>query len=169
MAIQIERTLDNCDGFEVLTPRGFVGWVEETWVDRHDNPTAFALRISDGRRGLLIADAVLDCVRERRSLLVSSDVRVLELEPPHIDAGGALFATWRPTGEAIDLPEPPGPVRHAVVDRLHRPVVPNDATRHGDRPLWEVLAILYSCLGVLAITLIGLDFLIAYFSTGRAY
>jgi hypothetical protein len=169
MATQIENTLGICDGFEVLTSRGFVGWVEETWLDAHENPTAFALRISDGRRGLMIADSVEDCVRERRSLLVSSDVRVLELEPPHIHAGGPLVATWRPTGEAIELPEPPGPVHHAVLDRLHRPVVPTPAPSPGERPLWQILAILYSCLGVIALTLVGVDFLIAYFSTGRAY
>lgn len=169
MAAQIESNLGNCDGFEVLTPRGFIGWVEETWLDHRENPTAFALRFSDGRRGLLIAEAVEDCIRERRSLLVSSDVRVLELEPPHIDANGALAATWRPTGEAIELPEPPGPVHHAVIDRLHRPVVQTPPTRPAERPLWEILAVLYSCLALLALTLVGVDFLVAYIATGRAY
>ena len=167
MATDTQITIGNSDGFEVLTPRGFIGWVEETWLDGRDDPTAFVLRISDGRRGLLLAESVMDCVRDRRSLLVGSDVRVLELEPPHID--GELSATWRATGVAIDLPEPPGPLHHALVERLHRPIVSTPAPRPSERPLWQLLAILYSCLGLIALTLVGLDFLIAYISTGRAY
>ena len=169
MATETQISLGSSDGFEVLTPRGFIGWVEETWLDGRDDPTAFVLRISDGRRGLLLAESVMDYVRDRRSLLVSSDVRVLELEPPHIGGDGELAATWRATGAAIELPEPPGPVHHAVVDRLHRPVVPGPAPRPAERPLWQLLAMLYSFLGVIALTLIGLDFLIAYISTGRPY
>jgi hypothetical protein len=109
----------------------------------------------------------MDCVHDRRSLLVSSDVSVLELEPPHVDSDGRLSATWRSTGAEIELPEPPGPVHHAVLDRLHRPVVPSLPPRPAERPLWQLLAILYSFLGIIALAIIGLDILISYISTGR--
>jgi hypothetical protein len=167
MATGTGTTIRNVDGFEVLTPRGFVGWVEETWLDDRNDPTAFVLRISDGRRGLIVADTVMDCVQERRSLLVNSDVRVLELEPPHVASDGGLTATWRTTGAQIELPEPPGPVHHALVDRLHRPAVPTSAARPGERPLWQVLMVMYSALFFIALALIGLDFLVSYVSTGR--
>jgi hypothetical protein len=159
----------NCDGFGVYTPAGLVGWVEEMWLDGSDEPRAFALRLVDGRRGLLLADGVEEIVREQRSISVSSGVRMLELEPPHLDVGADgdawLTASWRTTGAALEPPEPPGQIQQVRLG-LHRPVVPAAQAVKPPRPIWEILVLMYPALAVVALLLIGIDFLVAYVTTG---
>jgi len=38
-----------------------------------------------------------------------------------------------------------------------------------ERPMWEVVAVLYAAIALLAVLLIGLCFLAAYLVTGSAY
>jgi hypothetical protein len=43
------------------------------------------------------------------------------------------------------------------------------AGAHRERPLWQIVAFMLGCLAGLVAFLIGLDFLVAYLVTGRAY
>lgn len=38
-----------------------------------------------------------------------------------------------------------------------------------ERPLWQIVALLYAAIALLAVLLIGVSFLAAYLVTGRAY
>ena len=64
MAAAVRERLKSCDGFRVESPNGPIGSVEESWLDPSDEPTAMAVRMADGRRGLLVADEVQAVVPE---------------------------------------------------------------------------------------------------------
>lgn len=163
-------TIAECDGYSVVTPSGLAGWVEEAWVDPSETPAALALRLLNGRRGLLIAAEVQEVVHEHRLIRVHAGARFLELEPPHLGEGEngeePLTASWRTTGRLVELPDPPGRLHEAVLS-LHRPVVPARRTEVGERPVWEVLPLMCVGLALIACSIIGLDILIAYLVTGR--
>ncbi len=58
----------------------------------------------------------------------------------------------------------------ATTTRQRAAAVP--AKRAGDepeRPLWQIVALLYAVIALLAVLLIGVSFLAAYLVTGRAY
>jgi hypothetical protein len=77
-----------------------------------------------------------------------------------------MTASWRSTGALIELPEPPGYLQQALLG-LHRPVVPPAGARSSERPIWQLMGMMLAGLGVIALTLVGIDFLIAYAYTGR--
>ena len=78
-----------------------------------------------------------------------------------------LSASWRTTGEPLELPDPPGLVDRALLAtrpcRLAPPPRPEKS-----RPLWMTLVVLYASLALIAGLLIGLDFLVAWLVTGSA-
>ena len=99
-----------CDGFRVESARGLIGWIEETWLGPANESTALALRMLDGRRGLLVIDDVEAVASERELVVVRSEARVLELDVPRIAAvagdGGRpahVSASWTTTGELLKL------------------------------------------------------------------
>src|SRR6266702_3360754 len=120
-----------CDGLRVESPRGLLGWVEETWLGESGEPAALALRLIDGRRGLLLAQDVGAVVDESGEIVVGEQARVLALDAPHVERlvtnGGrpVVAASWTTTGEFLEPPQPPGVFQHALLAlrpwRLTRP------------------------------------------------
>src|SRR5207253_563235 len=101
--------------------------------------------------------------------------RMLELGTPHLERRPAadgrpprLAASWQTTGEVLDPPEPPGKLRHALLElrpwRLAPPPAPG-----GEQPVWHALLLLFPLLGLMIALEITLAFAIAYLVTGRAY
>jgi hypothetical protein len=169
VATVVRNELAGCEGFRLEYERGLAGWVEETWLGAADEPVALAIRLIDGRDGLLLAEDVGMVVREHELLTMRADARLLELELPRVLASNnGLSAAWRTTGEQLELPEPPGLVDRALLTirpwRLAPP--PRGETT---RPLWMTLVVLYSTLALIACLLIGLDFLVSWLVTGSAY
>jgi hypothetical protein len=171
----VRDLLRDCDGFRIESPAGFVGWVEESWLGPSDEPTALAVRTLDGRRGLLLADRVLAVVRESEVVDVPSGVQLLELDVPRmepIQIDGAhsspIAASWRTTGEPLSVPPPPGMLRRAML--MLRPWRLAPPARSGaERPIWELVGVLYAVLAVLVAFLVGLSFLVAHLAAGPAY
>src|SRR3954451_23026652 len=94
--------LQTCDGFTVEGPAGCLGWVEETWLDSDDHPAAVAVRTADGRRALLLAEAVQAVDPDAQEVFVAADVELLALEQPRIaSADGTIAATWNATDEHL--------------------------------------------------------------------
>src|SRR5215467_10347542 len=123
----VATAIGNCDGYGVVRPAGVVGWVEEPWLDDRDDPTALAVRLLDGRRGLLLHDQIVEVAHDRRAVTIGNDARILQLELPHVRVdGGKPVASWAATGAPLVLPEPPGLIRGALAG-LHRPPVPKPA------------------------------------------
>ena len=169
MATVVRHELAGCEGFRIESERGLAGWVEETWLGAADEPVALAIRLIDGRDGLLLAEDVGTVLREHELLIMRAGARLLELELPRVLAtNNGLSAAWRTTGEPLELPDPPGLVDRALLAirpwRLAPP--PRSATT---RPLWMTLLVLYASLAFIACLLVGLDFLVAWLVTGSAY
>jgi hypothetical protein len=98
-----------------------------------------------------------------RSLTLASDARLIRLDPPHVEqrADGLSSATWRATGELLQVPagradEQPAP--------LERPDSRQSARR--ERPVWLTIATFLLVLGGIVCSIIGLDFLLAYLVAG---
>jgi hypothetical protein len=157
------------DGFRVASRDGVVGVVEEAWLGTAGEVAAFAVRLPNGLRGLLLADDVQAVLEPDRELLVSPGTPLLELAVPRLEGGtadGHVAAHWETTGEQL----PAVPSRPPLLRRL-RPrlgaverefVVPT-------RPLWQTVALLYGALALLVVTVIALAFLVAFVVTGRPY
>jgi hypothetical protein len=162
----VATAIGNCDGYSVATPAGVVGWVEEMWLDDSDSATALAVRLLDGRRGLLVRDEIDEVEHERRTVTIGTDPNILLLGSPHVHdgPGGAPVASWEATGTPLDLPEPAGLIRGALAG-LHRPAVPR-ATDSGISTFRTILT-MFVAIGVIGISVIGLDILIAYLATGH--
>lgn len=153
--------LRGCDGFRVESREGLVGWVEEVWLDASDEPGALAVRTTDGRRALLRVDDIESLDPEYGWVVVGSEPRLLELDAPRVDGG--MVASWRTTGNLLPVPPPPG-----LVDRILRRSRPRRARRE-ERPIWQVVGVLYGVLVLLIAAFMALAFVIAYVVTGSAY
>jgi hypothetical protein len=173
VAIAVRHDLLGCDGFRVESRRGLVGWVEEAWFGPADEPAALAIRTLDGRRGLLLAQEVELVARERERVHMAGDGRLLELDVPHLESTTAegrpiVTASWHTTGLTLDPPAPPGPVQRALLNvrpwRLAAPPEPM-----AERPFWQIVLVLYSCLAVIVGLVIGLSFLAARIFAGTPY
>jgi hypothetical protein len=174
MATVEDKPLLACDGFRAEASRGLLGWVEETWLGKDDEPGAFALRLVDGRRALILAAEVEAVVAEREQVAVRDGARMLELGTPHLERvavdGGPprLAASWQTTGEVLAPPKPPGKLRHALLElrpwRLAPPPAPG-----GEQTVGQALLLLLPLLGLLIAFEITLAFAVAYLVTGRAY
>jgi hypothetical protein len=98
--------------------------------------------------------------------------RLLELELPHVvetASSNGLAASWRTTGRALEPPpEPPGTVDRALLAirpwRLAPPPLPA-----AERPLWQQIAILYSALTLIVVTVIAASFIVAWIASGSPY
>lgn len=113
------------------------------------------------RRGDIFGDDQAVAAAER-SLTLTSDARLIRLDPPHVEpqGNGLSSATWRATGELLQLP-------------AERPDEPAPLARSGsaqparhDRPVWMTIATLFLVLGGIVCSIIGLDFLLAYLVAG---
>ena len=172
MATVVPDRLLGCDGFRVDSPEGLLGWVEETWLGPSRAPTALAIRTIDGRRGLLVAGEIETVVSERELVVMRRGGRLLELDVPRVevasvDGAAVVSASWQTTGELLEPPLPPGPMRRALLVlrpwRLAPPPRPE-----AERPLWQLVAILYTSLALIVTLVIGLAFLAARLMTGHA-
>jgi hypothetical protein len=61
-----------------------VGFVGEVWLGPGDEPKAFAVRTTEGRHGLLLADDVLALSPEDETVVLRPGARLLELQPPRL-------------------------------------------------------------------------------------
>jgi hypothetical protein len=172
VAVVARHALSRCEGFRVESPPGFHGWVEETWLGAADEPAALAVRMVDGRDGLLLAEDVETLDRDRRLLAMRPDARLLELDPPRIDTESAngISASWRTTGELSELPVSRGVFERVLIALGRRRLVPPPPRPEPDRdrPTWLTLLLLFSTIALIVGVLIGLDFLIAWLATGSA-
>ena len=154
--------LQSCDGFSVEGADGLLGWVEETWLDDSGHPAALAVRTSDGRRALLALEAVRAVDADTQQVIVARP-RLQELDAPRIvNTDRTLAASWRTTGALVVAPGAAAAPPPAVA-------ASRAAGAHRERPLWQIVAFMLGCLAGLVAFLIGLDFLVAYLVTGRAY
>jgi hypothetical protein len=173
MATVVRHDLLGCDGFRVEASQGLVGWIEEPWLGAAEEPAALALRTVEGKRGLLMAEDVEMVLVERELVVMRTGGRLLELDVPRaltISADGSFVvsASWRTTGETLEPPKPPGMLQRALLGlrpwRLAPPREPG-----AERPVWQLVAILYTVLAGLVALLIALTFLAAWVAAGRAY
>jgi hypothetical protein len=170
------RDLRSCEGFRVESSECSIGCVEETWFGPSGEGEAVAVRTTDGRRALLLARDVLAVSAQQASVVAVPDVRLLELDGPRIQAvrgdGGRsrLAASWTKTG-AVPVPPPrSGPLRRVALG-LGRMQV-RSTSRGGagvERPIWQVIAVLYGGIALLIGSVIALSFLVADLVTGSPY
>jgi hypothetical protein len=171
VATVVREDLAGCEGFRLESQLGLHGWVEETWLGPAGEPAALAIRTIDGRDGLLVVEEVGAVVPESQLVVMRREGRLLELDVPRIESAPAdgtrrLSASWQTTGETLELPWPPGPIRRLMLAlrpwRLAPPPRPE-----AERPLWQVVALLYTALGVIVGLVIAAAFIIAYYVTGN--
>lgn len=166
MATMSQDVLLRCDGFCVESAGGSIGWVEETWLGPSEEPAALALRLVDGRRGLLQAEDIEAVLPERERVVMRDGARVLELGAPHLVRDGA--ASWETTGELVVPPERPALPGQAVLELRPWRLRPA-RTRDGEQSVARALAFLLSGIALLIGLEIAAAFTIAYLVTGRAY
>ncbi len=166
-----DQELRASDGFRVETPHGRLGVVEEVWLGEDGDPQALAVRTTDGRHGLLLADEIA-AVHPDEEQVVVEDPTLLELEAPRLDGdradgtGARLSASWTTTGDVLPLPEAPTrlhlPFANARLDAAAPRVIV-------ERPIWQTVAVLYGSIALLALLLIGVTFLVAALVSGHPY
>ena len=162
MATVVRHELLGCDGFRLESSKGLVGWVEETWLGPGDDPAAFAIRTTDGREALLLAEDVARVSAESELVQMRAGARLLELDVPRLQTSpsNGPTASWRTTGNVLEPPDPPGVATRALLAirpwRLTPPHGPE-----AERPFWLTVLALYAVLALIVLLLIGLDFLAA--------
>jgi hypothetical protein len=163
MASVTKHVLAGSDGYRVLSAAEQLGWVEELWLGAADEPVAAVVRLADERRGLVIAEDVAAVAPDERSLTLAPAARLIRLDPPHVEhlADGMSSATWRATGEVLQLPAEPRHEGPAPVDRLE-----SGQSARRERPVFLTIATLYLVLGGIVGLVIGLDILLAYLVAG---
>ena len=161
------------DGVRVGSREGLLGWVEEAWLGPSGEQTALAIRTIDGRRGLLVAGEIETIILEDELVVMRRGGRLLELDVPHVEKAlvegvAVLSASWETTGEVLEqLPPPPGAMRRALLAlRPWRLAPPPRPVK--ERPLWQLVAVLYISLALIVTLVIGLAFLVARLVTGNA-
>jgi hypothetical protein len=164
--------LQGCDGFRVDAPRGLIGWAEEIWLGPDSEPAGFALRLLDGRRGFVLAEDVQAAVPEREEIVLVDGASILELGMPRlertVESDEVIAAAWATTGELLAPPQPPGPLRQALLSHRRWRLAPPPATP-GEAPPWQAIAGLLMAVALLVALEITLAFSIAHLVTGRAY
>jgi hypothetical protein len=170
IAVPTPQALRDCDGFWVESPEGRVGFVGDVWLGPGDEPKAFAVRTTEGRHGLLLADDVLALSPEDETVVLRPGATLLELQPPRLggyaERPAPITAFWATSGATLSLP--PGGNSGIPRRRAARPrsVGPALAT---ERPIWATIAVLYLSLALIVAVVIGLAFLIAWLIAGQAY
>jgi hypothetical protein len=132
--------LRDTEDYAVETPRGAIGRVEEV------RSRTLAVLTSDGTHALLRSRDVIAVDRERRWVVVAEHPALVELT----------------TGRTV-VPEPADPLA-GVRDALRR-----QSPHLDDRPLWQLVAILYGALTFIVCAGVGLVFLISWLSAGSPY
>jgi hypothetical protein len=173
MATVPRERLVGCDGFRVESPEGLLGWVEETWLGPNGEPAALAIRTVDGRRALLLSDELERAVPESCFLVVRRDAHLLELDVPRVEVNRAgrtpvVSASWATTGETLDAPASPGLLARALLALRPWRLAPPPRS-DAERPLLQLVAILYTVVTMLVVLVIALAFLVAWIAAGRAY
>jgi len=153
--------LQTCDGFTIEGPDGCLGWAEETWLDADGHPGAIAIRMADGRRALLHADAVLAVDPDAQEVLVGPDADLFALDPPRL--ADADTATWSATSEHLTVTAAPA---HAPPE-LPALAAARAATSQRDGAVWHSIAIALACIATLVAFEIGLAFGVVYLVTGN--
>jgi hypothetical protein len=155
-------TLHDTEDFVVESADGPIGRVEEIWLGPADKPQALAVRMKDGSHALLLDREVLTVDREHRWVVVRSGPELLELGSPRLDGNrdGKLTASWATTGTVV---RPELPKRRPTL----RLVKPHPSV--AERPLWQVIAILYSAVTLVVLLVLGLVFLISWLAGGAPY
>jgi hypothetical protein len=159
----VVQELTGCEGFRVEALQGLLGWVEEPWLGADGEPAALAVRMIDGRDGLLLSEHVETVVRDSELVVMRGEARLLELDAPRLDPASqnGLAASWRTTGELLEPPDPPGAFDRALLTvrpwRLAPPPAPD-----AERPLWLQLTVLYTCLTLVVGLITALTFLAAH-------
>ena len=166
MALVTRHELKGCEGFRVEARNGLLGWVEEPWLGADGEPAALALRMIDGRDGLLLSDDVETVMPENELVVTRGDARLLELEAPRLEAPSknGLSASWRTTGEILEPPEPPGAIDRALLAIRPWRLAPPPAAE-SERPLWQQLTVLYTSLTLVVGLITALAFLAAHLAT----
>jgi hypothetical protein len=153
------RDLRDALDYVVESADGAVGRVEEVWLGPDGEPQAVAVRTKDGSRALLLEEDVLAIDPERRWVVVRRGADLLELEAPRLasrDGDGHLAASWSTTGTVLHPHErTPAPARRSWLTT--------------DRPLWQVVAILYASVGFVVVLVVALVFVISLLIEGSAY
>jgi hypothetical protein len=154
------RKLHEALDFVVESADGELGRVEEIWLGPDEEPQAVAVRMNDGNRVLLLDEDVEAVDRERRWVVARPGADLLELEFPRLaarDPEGHLAASWSTTGSVVH-PHEPTPVPAGRRSRLTT-----------DRPLWQVVALLYTSVGFVVVLVVALVFVISRLVEGSAY
>jgi hypothetical protein len=156
--------LQSCDGFSVEGADRLLGWVEETWLDESGQPAALAVRINNGRRALMLIDAVRAVDADTQRVIVAGHPELQELEPPRIALDDStLAASWRTTGAVL---EPAGAASAAVPPAV---AASRTLTARHERPIWQIAVFAFACLASVVVFEIALAFSVAYLVTGHAY
>jgi hypothetical protein len=167
-----ELTLDGTEGFVVESTEGDLGWVEEVWVGDANEPSALAVRTTEGRHGLLTSKDILAVDREYHWVVVRPEPVLLELDSPRMltgaegDAGGRVAASWTTTGEVFRVAPRRRPWR---IPFRRRRSASASAEREQEPPLWQSIAVLLSSIALLVVVVATLAFLVARLVTGAAY
>jgi hypothetical protein len=155
--------LRDTEDYAVETPVGAIGRVEEVWLGPGGDPQALAVRTSDGSHALLLDEDVVTVDRAHRWVVVDEHPALLELGRPQLVArDGRVSAQWETTG-AVVYPEPA--VRLGALRAALQPHAPDQA----GRPLWQLVAILYSAVTLIVVAVIGLVFLVSWIVSGAPY
>ena len=166
MNIVVRHDLLGCEGFRLESAEGLVGWIEEPWFGPGDEPAAFAVRTTDGREALLLAEDVMHVAPESELVRMRDGARLLELDVPRLEKTphDGFSASWRTTGRVLEPPDPPGIGARILLSarpwRLAPPHRPE-----AERPFWVTLVVAYAVLTAVVVLLIGLDFLAAALAT----
>jgi hypothetical protein len=173
MATVPRARLVGCDGFRVESAEGLLGWVEETWLGPEREPAALAVRTVDGRRALLLVDELERAVPESCFVVARPGARLLELDVPRVEVERVgrtpvVSASWTTTGETLEAPASPGVLARALLALRPWRLAPPPRS-DAERPLLQLVAILYTAVTVLVVLVIALAFLVAWIAAGRAY
>ena len=162
MAVAVHQ-LTGCEGFRVEAPHGLLGWVEEPWLGADGEPAALAVRMIDGRDGLLLGDDVETVVPESELVVKDRGPRLLELDQPRLDPASqnGLVASWRTTGEILEPPDPPGAFDRALLAIRPWRLAPPPSI-DAERPLWLQLTVLYTGLTLVVGLITAFAFLAAH-------
>ena len=163
--------LRGSEGFRIESPMGSVGVVEQVWLGADDTARALAVRTIAGRHGLLLAESVSAVLPEERQLVVD-EPELLELAPPRLeswrDDPSKLAASWATTGVLLPRSKQRGGRLRLLLGGGETEPFAEETTTP-ERPLWQMVAILYASIASIAALLIGLAFLIALLVAGHAY
>ncbi|HXF97953.1 MAG TPA: hypothetical protein VNJ46_05000 [Gaiellaceae bacterium] len=171
MAGVADVELTQTDGYVVESADGDLGWVEDVWLDERGEPCALAVRMHDGRHGLVLREEVLAVDRDYRWVVVRPHPHVLELRRPRL-AGPrgtgerSLAARWETTGEELSA-APRRPLSRLPARAARRLTARLRLRRH--LPPAYLIGIFIAALLAIVGATITLVMLVAKLVTGEAY